>query len=216
VWDDQYNVSMPLLGIEYSADDLILLGTVAMSVLTLWFVYAHRRENHCIADLERIAINEKPTELGLTSYIYYAVAHHFVFTTTTVNDATYGSDKPKRALRWFLKILTHVPWLASLTVVLVTALSLFLPKMDLVLVPDAESAAFPQLKLFEKVEAIFRMAWGLAFTLLTMYYCIQAQKYEWSTREMLMRMKKAASGNPETNEEIVDKSENAERSTVSR
>jgi hypothetical protein len=216
LWDDLYNVSMPLLGIEYSADDLIIIGTVSMSVLTLWFVYAHRRENHCIADLERIAVDEKLSEPGLASYIYYAIAHHFVFTTTTLDDAADGGGGPKKALRWFFTLLNHIPWLASLAVVLVTALSLFVPQMELVLVPIREKAAFPQLRYYEKIEAIIRMAWGLAFTSLTMYYCIQAQKYDRSTRDKLVRMKKAAAGSTKTDEEGIEKLEgqDVERKTV--
>lgn len=216
VWDDLYNVSLPLLGIEYSADDLIVLGTLSMSVLTLWFVYAHRRENHCIADLERIVSKEKPTEAGMASYIYYAVAHHFVFTTTTDNDAADGSDRPNRALRYFFNILTQVPWLASLAVVLVTALSLFVPEMELVLVPDKQKPAFLQLQYHEQVEAIIRMVWGLGFTFLTMYYCIQARKFDRLTRDKLVSMKVAAEGDAKTNEEGVEKLENedAERKTT--
>lgn len=208
LWDDLYNVSLPLLGIEYSADDLIVLGTVSMSVLTLWFVYAHRRENHCIADLERIVSEEKPREAGLASYIYYAVAHHFVFTTTTNNDAADGGDRPpNRALRYFFNLLTQVPWLASLAVVVVTALSLFVPGIDLVLVPDREKPAFPQLLHYEQVEAIIRMVWGLGFTFLTMYYCIVAGRFDGDTRKKLMSLKAAADGEVKTDEEVVGRSE---------
>ncbi|HEV2762311.1 MAG TPA: hypothetical protein VGV38_04885 [Pyrinomonadaceae bacterium] len=192
LWDDLYNVSLPFLGIEYSADDLIILGTASMSVLAFWFVYAHRRENHCIADLARIASSEKPTEPGLASYIYYAIAHHFVFTTTTENDAAAEGAGPDKALRWFLRVLIHVPWLSSLTVVLVTALSLFVPGIELVLVADKDSAAFPQLGDFARFEAILRMALGLAFTSLTAHYCIQAQKYDRNTHERLVGMQQAA------------------------
>jgi hypothetical protein len=214
-WDDLYNVSMPLLGIKYSADDLIILGTAAMSVLALWFVYAHRRENHCINDLKDIAMAAKRKEPALTSYIYAAVAHHFVFTTTTQDDKAHGtttkqngetfrSEGTKTVLRRHVIFLIHLPWIASLMVVLVMAVSLFVPRLKLVVVPDRNVPAFFQFQPFEKFEAIARMVWGLACTLLTAYYCIQAQIYDRGTHARLVEMREAASGYL-TNEEGTEK-----------
>lgn len=195
LWDDLYNVSMPLLGIRYSADDIIVLGTAAMSVLALWFVYAHRRENHCIGALRDIAIDAKTKEPTLSAYIYAAVAHHFVFTTTTQNDETYGGEGTKTVLRWHVIFLIHLPWIASLMVVLVMAVSIFVPGLKLVPVTDTRVSAFFQFSRFAQFEAIARMAWGLACTLLTRYYCIQAQIYDRDTNEMLVEMQKSASDN---------------------
>jgi hypothetical protein len=121
MWDDLYNVSLPLLGIKYSADDLIVLGTAAMSILALWFVYAHRRENHCIGVLRDITNDAKTKDRALASYIHAAIAHHFVFTTTTLNDEPYtmmhnkkpNSHGTKSVRRWHAIALAHLPWIAS-------------------------------------------------------------------------------------------------------
>lgn len=216
LWDDLYNVQMPLLGIKYSADDLIILGTATMLVLALWFVYAHRRENHCINDLKDIA--EKREESGLPSFIHSAVAHHFVFTTTTENNATSKNRVTKWLLKWSIIsnvkdwllqwplinkarkgllrlpviILVHLPWISSLFTVAVMAYSLFATNVEMVVVPRKDISLFLQIKPFEKGEALVRLFIGLVFTILTALYCFKAQSYEKETRELLRKMAKAA------------------------
>lgn len=204
VWDDLYNVSLPLLGIKYSADDLTVLGTATMSILALWFVYVHRRENHCIGVLRDIAEDAKTKDRALASYIHAAIAHHFVFTTTTLNDEPYtelkgkktDSSRIKSALRWHVIVLIHLPWVASLMAVAVMCASLFI-RSKLAIVPDPynHSPLFFQMDVAERVEAIIRMVWGLAFTYLTINYCFRAQKFDRDTHEMLREMENAASGN---------------------
>lgn len=203
MWDDLYTVSMPLLGIKYSADDLIVLGTASMSILALWFVYAHRRENHCIGVLRDIANDAKTKDRALASYIHAAVAHYFVFTTTTLNDKPYTMMKnenrnnqgTKSVLRWHVIALTQLPWLASLMAVIVMCVSMFV-KLKLVPLPDPQnpSPLFFQMASDERIEAIGRMVWGLAFTILTMFYCVRAQQFDRDTHEMLREMENAASG----------------------
>lgn len=192
LWDDLYNVSMPLLGIKYSADDLIVLGTASMSVLALWFVFAHRRESHCIRDLKDIALKTK--EQSLKSYIHAAVAHHFVFTTPRQKDVTYESEGIGLALRLPVIFLAHLPWFASFLVVLVMILSLSVPGLELMKVLDDKVAPFLQFTGLEQFEAIIRLVWGLACTALTGYCCFLAQKYHRKTNENLTLMEVEAFG----------------------
>lgn len=204
VWDDLYNVTLPLLGIKYSADDLTILGTATMSILALWFVYVHRRENHCIGVLRDIAEDAKTKDRALASYIHAAIAHHFVFTTTTLNDEPYtklkdkkpDSSRIKSVLRWHVIALIHLPWAASLMAVVVMCASLLIPS-ELAILPNPykDSPLFFQMDIAERVEAIIRMVWGLAFTYLTINYCFRAQDFDRDTHEMLREMESAAAGN---------------------
>lgn len=210
-WDDLYTVSIPLLGIKYSADDLIILGPASMSILALWFIYAHRRENHCIGVLRDIANDAKTKDRALASYIHAAIAHHFVFTTTTLNDEPYTKMKnetrnnhgTKAVLRWHVIALIHLPWVASLIAVVVMCVSLFV-KLRLAVRPDINRPLFVQMETREQIEAIVRMAVGLGFTFLTTFYCVRAQKFDRDTHEMLQEMENAASGT-KTNEEVAEK-----------
>lgn len=113
IWNDLYSVSMPLLGIKYNADDLILLGTAGMSVLALWFFYANRRENHCIGTLWETWKKEKTNNPDKAAYIYAAVAHYFVFTNTTDNDKPFYRRRKKSKIKWYTGILNKCSDLVS-------------------------------------------------------------------------------------------------------
>jgi uncharacterized membrane protein len=52
-WSDARNVSIPVLGIRASIDDVPILGTGALLLISLWLMLSARRENHTIGFLLR-------------------------------------------------------------------------------------------------------------------------------------------------------------------
>jgi hypothetical protein len=48
-WVDSTFVSIPALGVRLSADDIEMLGAVAVAIIGIWLLYSARRENHIIS-----------------------------------------------------------------------------------------------------------------------------------------------------------------------
>lgn len=192
LWDGLYNVSIPVIGMKYNADDLIVIGTAAMSVLALWFVYGQRRENHCVGVLWDISRTAREKNPDLSAYIFDAIAHHFVFTTTTHNDETYGNEGSRLVSRGHVVLLLHLPWITCLLAVAVQVASSVIPGTELVMANDRTVPPFLQYHFGEQVEAVIRTLWGLGFTVLTAYYCFRAQVFERATTRLLADLQASA------------------------
>lgn len=105
-------VSVPLLGIKFSASDLTVIGSPAMMILAIWFYYCVRRENLVVKDIKNIATKSADPEQK--SYLYYGIAHYFVYTTATGKERPAGITSHSTA-RWVIKMLFYVPcWMPIL------------------------------------------------------------------------------------------------------
>jgi hypothetical protein len=78
-------VKINLLGVDLAEDDVSVIGSLGLYVLTLWFFYCMRRENHLIANLFIDALENGDQEINLSAY--HGIASYTVFTTI-------GSDDP--------------------------------------------------------------------------------------------------------------------------
>jgi hypothetical protein len=85
-WVESIFVNVPLFGIRFSNKDAWLLGTLALSIISIWVFYVSRRENHLIGGLIRDAAGENPS---LRTFVFYGICGTQVFATLTDNDSAF-------------------------------------------------------------------------------------------------------------------------------
>jgi hypothetical protein len=89
-WIENSRLRIALLGIDIAGTDATLLGSVSLYIISLWFFYSMRRENHLIANL--LIDADRSTDQEIKLAVYHGIASYTVFTTI-------GGDEPIRMLR---------------------------------------------------------------------------------------------------------------------
>ncbi len=111
-WVDSHVITISLLGIRIGVSDLALVGSVALFVVTAWYFYSVRKENHLIGVLLR---DTQHTEAQIRRYVYHGVSAYMVFITMTFDDTPIrnlgpgGQQKAIFFLRPAMKILHFLP-----------------------------------------------------------------------------------------------------------
>jgi hypothetical protein len=125
-WVDQLFVNVPLFGLKFSVADASVIGAIALTIISIWFFYCLRRENHMIGVTLRLAQNESQ---DIKSYIYYGICGQQVFGTQTTNDdpiRSLGGQDSRTfvGLRTITALLFFAPVLALVIVLVSDVLSL--------------------------------------------------------------------------------------------
>ncbi len=127
-WIKTRGIDIPLLGIRAGASDVGLLGSISLLVISLWFFYSMRRENHTIA-LLLIETKDKCKEIR--EVVYHGIIDYLVFTSLTKHDDPisdlYGSPRRQRRVpfvRPALRILIYLPVISLSCVILFDLLTI--------------------------------------------------------------------------------------------
>lgn len=105
-WVRSQWISIAPLGLRVSIADAALLGSVALFVISLWFFFAVRRENHVICML--LADTDRE-DLPTREYIYHGIVSHLVFLDTTGSDDPIDSLEPSPPRRHAVPFISFVP-----------------------------------------------------------------------------------------------------------
>jgi hypothetical protein len=181
-------VSVPLLGIKFSVADLTVIGSIAMLILAIWFFYCVRRENLVVDDINRMAF--KTSNAHKRAYLYYGIAHYFVYTTVTLRERPAGlsSQGPESTARHVVKFLFYVPCLSPLLIVFSDIVSLIMsPKAAPNSACQTLWCAFSP---WEMGEAIGRMAFGVFMGIVIWSLCTKAYKWDAGTRNLVESLRK--------------------------
>jgi hypothetical protein len=89
-WIDSTRLKIPILGVDLAASDASTLGSISLYILTVWFYYCMRRENHLIGSL--LIDADKNNDEAISLAVYHGVASYTVFTTI-------GGDEPINTVR---------------------------------------------------------------------------------------------------------------------
>jgi hypothetical protein len=108
---DSTAFNVPLLGIHVAVSDLAFLGSLALLILSVWFFFSIRRENHTIVDLLRDTEQAPP---DIRWYVFHGIHSFLVFTTLAPGDSPNSTpDPPERRkiddLRWVVTLLIYLP-----------------------------------------------------------------------------------------------------------
>ncbi len=114
-----------LIGISIDVNDAPVLGALSLFILTMWFFYSMRRENHLIAGLVSDAVAENDEDI--MRYVYHGISSFLVFITITQNDyPIYTIESARQTtrsgrvffIRMTYKILMYLPFLTIMAILI--------------------------------------------------------------------------------------------------
>lgn len=136
-WIKNLYVSVSLLGIKVSTNDLAVTGSLSLVIITVWFFFVQRRENRAIVSLLQYCAEEdekKALSNGVFKLVYEGIAQNIVFIDMGGGDKEVEGLKPQnnapesnQFTRWILTSLTFLP---PFTIATIIASDLFSLKMD--------------------------------------------------------------------------------------
>jgi hypothetical protein len=185
IWEDLYTGTLPLVGLKYSSDDLIVIGPVAVFTLTLWYVYAHRRENEAFAHLSKECFRAHQSgRVEQARYLAWSTAHYFLFTVTdTVNSLPRGIRPDKGLkLRFAATLLVFLPVLSLLLFLGETVLFVFVVPSSLSGTPQPNALPlWDSLTIHEKIEMLLRLGFAVSLGACSLWFTITAKQFEAGT-----------------------------------
>jgi len=187
IYKDLSVVSIPLIGMKISVYDLTLLGALALLVLSTWYWFAARRENHAISGIV-FAANERPLQLSRASYLYFAIADYFVFNTMTIYDDPVGdTNKSTRfEAHAFVRIIMFMPVWVPVVTILCDVYSLFVAGKIHIIQGDI---LWHSLDSFARFEVIIRMIFAFIFATVNLINCLRILKFDKETRGALLDLR---------------------------
>jgi hypothetical protein len=191
-WRELYVVSVPLLGMKFSAFDLGVVGSTGLAVLSVWFFYCARRENHVIDTIVREAVpNAQIEDLDRISYLYYGIAHHLVFLTVT-KAPTWVGRVPQFLAALAVRVLEFSPIWVPLCVLGVDVWTLRKPHA---------SGIHPAAILWDEIpnqhrEIIIRCVFLLVMVIFSLIQCLGAARFGSQTRTALNTLRSVVDANP--------------------
>jgi hypothetical protein len=184
-WIDSGRMKISLLGVDLAESDASLLGSFGLYVLTIWFFYCMRRENHLIAHLIIDADQNEKKEVSLS--VYHGIASYTVFTTIG-GDYPIGTVRPPPT-RWeavdrirFTNLgLLFLPAITILLMMATDMLSLYRASPYRATTESLGSA----LSGWEWAQVAFWEAIALLFLVLTAAKCRDILNFEKATEGVL-------------------------------
>jgi hypothetical protein len=189
-------MSVSLLGVNFGMSDAPILGSISLAIISLWFYYCIRRENHLIAGILRDA---QTAEKLIQQRTFYGITGYLVFSTLTHGDEPITAlDQPISYkpffLRPYIRIVIYLPAIAIAFIVVSDLLSLIMPP----LVRD-ETDKYPNLLQTLYYGSDPRWWWQLVFMevfaffsfALTFNVCMLVSDFDKATTHILKRFQSA-------------------------
>jgi hypothetical protein len=186
-WVDSLIVSISPLGIKFGISDVSIVGTLALLILSIVFVYCTRRENHAIGYL---LVDTRDKQRDLREAIYYAISSHLVFLPVGDNDRPIDrlqydlGQQKKSVFRYAFDVLIFFPAIACLVIFAVEILSVFVVKAPLrlghpILWEIVKTKPSMKIQFFE-METIC-----LLISAMTLWVCNRARRFSNATASIV-------------------------------
>lgn len=130
LWVDSGFISIPLLGIKFHVVDGTIIGSIGLTVLSVWLYYAMRRDNHLIGRALTLAV-DNPTEPVTAKFLFYGISSLQVFALISNNDDPISAvvhtktDARSNLVRMAFGSMYYLPAITILVLIICDALSLF-------------------------------------------------------------------------------------------
>jgi hypothetical protein len=129
-WVESQFITVPLLGLKFCVADASIVGSVALTVISIWLFYSLRRENHVTGQTFRDVADEGQE---LKAFVYHGVASTQVFATLSQNDEPMYTIETSRSqsrrrmfgIRRASRALVYLPAIAIALVIVSDFYSLF-------------------------------------------------------------------------------------------
>jgi hypothetical protein len=171
--------------------DAPILGSLSLAIISLWFYFCIRRENHLIAGVLRDA---RTSDSVVQQRAFYGITGYLVFTTLTNGDEPISSldqpisDKPF-FLRRYIRFLLYLPALAIAFIVLSDVFSLCLPAAIRETSDPAEPLIVTIYRDPDRVRWFYQLIFMELFASLifglTLLICLQISRFETATTDLL-------------------------------
>jgi hypothetical protein len=214
IWNDLDSLAIPILGVRISSEDLGVIVSPSFLILSIWFWYALRRENHSVLEIRRIANDSDDHEL--IRYLYHGIAHNFVFTTSSEEDEPeeekVGEPSAKKPgkfqfARGSIRFLDWTPVGIPLAVVFVDLLGSFMRHGGFIYENDT---TWSHLSHGERMEFIGRCGFALGCALCTYFVNLRCQRWIANTKKMMEELDKKQRPNAGAAEPQVQEAQAAE------
>ena len=136
-WFKNLFVSVGVLGIRISTNDLAVIGSVSLIVIMVWFFFSQRRENRAIVSLLRDCrrkADEGELDKDACELVYEGIVQSIVFSDLGGGDEpikglekTHLSSERYRSVRQLLDFLMFLPPITILMILIADVSSIFLP-----------------------------------------------------------------------------------------
>lgn len=179
-------MKVSLLGLDFGASDAAILGSGSLFILTLWFLYSIRRENHLIGSL--LIDADKSNDKDKRLIVFHGIASYLVFTTIAKHDEPIDSltQPPARLhsifyLRSTFVALLFLPVIAIVFVLATDLWSLIKPAA----VRDPGKRLYELLSWYEWFQVAYSDGIALALGVTTGHLCNRIWKFERASGDIL-------------------------------
>jgi hypothetical protein len=186
-WIRSNRMTVSLLGVDIGMSDAALLGSISLSIMSLWFFFCIRRENHLIG---KVLIDAKNEPDAIKKMIFYGITGYLVFTTMSNDDDPISNldQLPTDSRRFFLrrsvKVLIFLPVITIGFIIFSDLMSLWMP--------SPIRAPAPNKSLMEMIneprwliQLAAMEAAALVFGTATYSLCANIMKFEQATAKIL-------------------------------
>lgn len=196
-WVESQMIGVPFLGVMIGVSDLAVLGSLSLFIITIWFYYSMRRENHTIGQLLRDTLDQARETREM---VLHGVAAYLVFTSISKSDRPIKSlqespsqDQPEFFIHAVSRVLIFSPTIAIAFIIVMDLLSLvYFPALfremqavngQLKHVPILQTSKHLGAGFWSNL-AIFEGC-ALVLCLLTTIVCTKILQYEKATGQVL-------------------------------
>ncbi|GAL83990.1 hypothetical protein MYP_1218 [Sporocytophaga myxococcoides] len=79
IYDKFELIEIPVIGIQFSVSDIILVGMLGFVVIATWYYFSARRQHHVVSELLERSRNSD--NLHIKRYLYFGIVNQSVFLT---------------------------------------------------------------------------------------------------------------------------------------
>jgi len=189
-WEKNKVITNSLLGISVSTNDAPILSGISLSIVSIWFFFAMRRENHLIFGLLHDARTKSP---DVKQRVFHGIASYLVFTTLSEHDQPYTDiDKynvypsvTRVLLRRTVNCLFYLPAGAVACATIIGILSLASPSP----LRKSTDLLWYAIDLTEKVVASTQLVIAAVMIAIILFINIQIVDFANATRTILQQFR---------------------------
>ncbi len=192
IWEKELGIlAIPVFGLKVHYWDANLIGAAAMSILSLWYYFAARRENHVVDEILKILNDKKdlreedPSISEWFSYVFSSISHQFVFITLTTQDSINGSkvNIPK----YYTTALVFMPFWVPLSACILDITTMFMPMEYLRWEPFHESV-WDKFDSYMSTEICIREFITLMLVTYNFKTCTNIKRLQDNTKSNMLKM----------------------------
>ena len=191
-WIKNQTLTVGVLGVRVSVDDLPLMGGLGICIISVWFFYSVRREHRAIGTLLRDTYREIDKNVQLAYLTYQGIVHQLIFIdfgrgvkpikSFKVEEEDGAHDAP--IFRGLLKALFYLPIFSLAFLLVMDIVSLCV--MEGVFSPSSKPRGFKA--IYDPLD-IVQYAFSVLLTGIVVVLCIRIVGFNNATNNLLSKFR---------------------------